>query len=236
MKYMIIRRYYEMKKQKKLFIYLIIITIIFIAVALGILNYYNLIPKKSYNAEHFGIDTIVSEKDYNGNGIDDYRDILLGARADAENKPDYKSNYYAGGYPPEGEGVCTDVIWRAFQNAGYSLKDLVDEHIGENIDLYPRVEGNPDKNIDFRRVPNLKVYFDHNAVSCSLDPNDIKEWQPGDIVIFGKNYRHIAIVSDKRNHKGITYIIHNAGQPNREEDALLDWERGIGITGHYRFE
>ena len=34
--------------------------------------------------------------------------------------------YYSGGYPPDSEGVCTDVIWRALKNAGYSLKDMVD--------------------------------------------------------------------------------------------------------------
>ena len=38
-----------------------------------------------YTAEDFGIDTIYSCIDFNGNGIDDYTDILLGARKDAEN-------------------------------------------------------------------------------------------------------------------------------------------------------
>lgn len=31
-----------------------------------------------------------------------------------------------GGYPPDNIGVCIDVVWRAFANAGYSLKDMVD--------------------------------------------------------------------------------------------------------------
>ena len=35
--------------------------------------------------------------------------------------------------PPDTEGVCTDVIWRAFKNAGYSLKDMVDEDIKNNF-------------------------------------------------------------------------------------------------------
>jgi len=207
-----------------------------LVVTYGVLNYYNLIPQKVYSGADFGIEIVLSESDYNQNGIDDYTDILLGARADAENKPKYKSKYYDGGYPPDDEGVCTDVIWRAFQSAGYSLKDMVDEHISSNVELYPRVEGKPDGNIDFRRVPNLKVFFDNCAVSYSLDPNDIEQWQPGDIVIFGKNYKHIGIVSDKRNRDGVCYMIHNSGQPKREEDALLDWERVQGITGHYRFE
>lgn len=214
--------------------------VFFFAVVLAgvyfILSYFNMVPQRVYTARDFGIETIKSPMDYNANGVDDYTDILLGARKDAENKPRYKSVYYAGGYPPENEGVCTDVIWRAFQNAGYSLKDMVDEHIENNVSLYPRVEGKPDKNIDFRRVPNLKVFFDHNAVSYSLDPYEIHEWQAGDIVIFDENYKHIAIISDKRNRDGVPYIIHNAGQPRREENALIKYSRYQQITGHYRFE
>ena len=55
-----------------------------------------------------------------------------------------------------------------------------------------------DKNIDFRRVKNLQVYFKNNAISLTTDINDITAWQGGDIVIFKK---HIGIVSDKRNKK-----------------------------------
>ena len=47
-----------------------------------------------------------------------------------------------------------------------------------------------DKNIDFRRVKNLKVYFDNNAISLTTDINEIEEWQGGDIVVFKKAYRH----------------------------------------------
>ena len=194
------------------------------------LSYYNLIPQKTYTAEDFGIETVISQNDQNGNGIDDYTDIMLGARADAKNKPRYKSAYYAGGYPPANEGVCTDLVWRAFLNAGYSLKDMVNADIAANIEAYPRVNGKPDPNIDFRRVPNLKVFFDRNATSLTLDPYEIEAWQPGDIVTYGTS--HIAIVSDKRNRDGMAYIIHNGGQPVREEDALTRQE----ISGHYRFD
>lgn len=219
----------------KKFIVVLFISAILIVTYI-ILDYWNLVPKKTYSAEDFGIETVKSKSDFNNNGIDDYTDILLGAREDAKNKPKYKSVYYGGGYPPDNEGVCTDVVWRGFKNAGYSLKDMVDEHIDKNNSLYPRVGGNPDKNIDFRRVPNLKVYFDHNALACTLDPYKIAEWQPGDIVIFGEKYTHIAIVSDKRNSKGVPYIIHNAGQPIREEDALIKYSSHSPITGHYRFD
>lgn len=220
---------------KKLFNILKIIVIIFCAI-LGVLIVFKIYKsyQKVYYAEDFGIKKIYSSKDYNNNGIDDYTDILLGARMDAENHPTYKSAYYAGGYPPDNEGVCTDVIWRAFKNAGYSLKDMVDEDIKNNVELYPRVNGMPDTNIDFRRVPNLKVYFDRNAILLTTDIYEIAQWQAGDIVIFGTS--HIGIISDKRNKKGVPYLIHNANQANREEDALEMWNYFEPISGHYRIK
>lgn len=56
---------------------------------------------------------------------------------------------------------------------------------------------------------------------------------PGDIVAFGSN--HIGIISNYRNKKGIPYLIHNAGQRKFEEDALEQWNKKRGITGHYRW-
>lgn len=190
--------------------------------------------KKVYTAKDFGIETIISKTDYDKDGIDDYTDILQGAKKEAKKRPKYKSAYYAGGYPPDEEGVCTDVIWRALKNAGYSLKDMVDEDIKNNVEEYPRVEAKPDPNIDFRRVPNLKVYFERNQLVLTTDLDKIEEWQPGDIVIFGS--KHIGIISDKRNKKGIPYLIHNAGQPFREEDILETYNKYESITGHYRMK
>lgn len=191
--------------------------------------------EKVYYAEDFGIEVIKSNTDFDNDGIDDYTDILEGARIEAKNRPTYRSEYYSGGYPPDDEGVCTDVIWRAFKNAGYSLKDMIDEDIANNVSKYPRVEGKPDPNIDFRRVPNLMVYFERNHISLTIDLNEIGEWQPGDIVVFEKN--HVGIISDKRNEKGIPYIIHNAGQLNREEDGLEFYnENWKEISYHFRLK
>lgn len=200
------------------------------AVSFGIyqLNYWNLIPKKSYSAEDFGIETLVSPNDEDQDGVDDYLDLMQGARAYVETKPEYKSIYYRGGYPQQGIGVCTDVIWNAFRHAGYSLKDMVDEDIQKYPAFYPQIK-EADPNIDFRRVPNLKSFFEKNATSLTLDPDRYEEWQPGDIVIYP---HHIAMVSDKRNKKGRAYIIHHGGQPVYEEDALARNR----ILGHYRFE
>jgi uncharacterized protein YijF (DUF1287 family) len=94
-------------------------------------------------------------------------------------------------------------------------------------DCYPAITVE-DKNIDFRRVRNLIIFFRRKAEALTLNPNDIKEWQPGDIVVFTE---HIAVISDKRNSKGQPYIIHNAGQPVFEEDALTRYK----IVGHFRW-
>lgn len=191
---------------------------------------YNILPEISFGAEHFGIETVYSTIDFNKNGVDDYTDIMLGARKDAENHPKYDSSYWAGGYPPDNIGVCTDVVWRAFKNAGYNLREMVDNDIQLRPDAYPNISKRDD-NIDFRRVVNLRVFFEEYGQKLTLDTACIEQWQPGDIVIFG-NDKHIGIVSDKRNIKGQTFIIHNGGQPNREEDYFKRGE----VTGHYRFD
>ena len=217
-----------------------ILKIIFFIIVFGfallstLLCIYYLKNKEEYKAEDFNITVLKSNTDFDNDGIDDYTDILQGARIEAKNKPNYKSAYYQGGYPPDDEGVCTDVIWRSLKNAGYNLKDMVDEDIKANVNEYPRVKGKPDPNIDFRRVPNLKVYFERNQISLTTDLGKIEEWQQGDIVAFGNN--HIGIISDKRNSKGIPFLIHNGGQPNREEDILELYNMYNNISGHYRMK
>ena len=210
------------------------VILICIAIALGGFWYvgdvFNLIPKPVYYGEDFGIEAVKSSIDFNKNGIDDYTDLLLGARLDAKNHPKYDGAYFDGGFPPDNIGVCTDVVWRAFKNAGYNLREMVHNDILARRNAYSRVD-TPDKNIDFRRVGNLRVFFEQHAISLTTDTSEISKWQAGDIVIF-EDDRHIGIVSDKRTKEGKPYIIHNGGQPNREEDYL---KRG-NVTGHYRFD
>lgn len=181
-----------------------------------------------YTNEDFGIITYVSQVDKDGDGIDDQSDILESVREYIAKKPKYKSKYYASGYPDDEYGVCTDVVGFGLLGAGYNLQELVDEDINSNEEDY-NIEKR-DKNIDFRRVRNLKIYFDHKAISLTTDIYQIEEWQGGDIVVF-KN--HIGVISDIRNKKGIPYVIHHANpvQVNYEEDIL---EGRDDIVGHYR--
>lgn len=167
--------------------------------------------------------------DFDGDGLDDYADLLKGAKKEAKNHPRYDGAYYRGGYPPEEIGVCTDVVWRSFREAGYSLKEMVDRDIAAHPARYPHAE--PDPNIDFRRVKNLLPFFRAYGKELTTDIDRIDQWQPGDIVIFN-NAGHIGMVSDLRNSNGQPYIIHNGGQYKREEDYLPRAD----ITAHFRFD
>ncbi len=206
----------------------IIITIIIFLLLILTLYIFNYIPHKIYTNEDFNIKTYISSIDNDNDGIDDQTDILNNARDYISRKPKYKSKYYSTGYPDDNYGVCTDVVAYSLKNAGYDLMELVNNDINDNKDKYNIKT--IDKNIDFRRVVNLKVYFDNHAISLTTDINKIADWQGGDIVVFKK---HIGIVSDKRNKNGIPFIIHHANpfQRSYEEDIL---ENRTDIIGHYR--
>lgn len=214
--------------KKKILIIVTNFLIVLIIVVLYALYRFNYIPHKKYTNEDFNIKTYISKTDKDNDGIDDQTDILNNVRNYIKTNPKYKSKYYATGYPNDEYGVCTDVVAFGLKGAGYDLMNLVNEHIKSNRNLYDIDV--IDKNIDFRRVQNLKVYLDNNAIVLTKDINKIKEWQGGDIVVF-KN--HIGIVSDKRNKKGIPFIIHHANPYQRyyEEDIL---EYRNDIIGHYR--
>ena len=177
------------------------------------------------------------QSDINKNGINDADDLIEAARQEAGRRPLYKSAYYRGGYPPPSEGVCTDVIWRAFAHVGYDLKKKLDADIAKNPSLYPRAK-KPDPHIDFRRVPNMNVFLKRHAKSLStkIAPHNkelLAAWQGGDIVVFS-NPDHIAIVSEKRNDAGIPLLLHNQGPWATEGDDFMDWYNR-GIVAHYRF-
>jgi uncharacterized protein YijF (DUF1287 family) len=225
-------------KKKHIFILItifLILALVYIFIPFkAIINEYifNIFKPKFQVSQNF------SKADNNKNGVLDVLDIVNGANKEALNKTKYKSNYYNGGYPPETEGVCTDVIWRGLKAADINLKDLMDEDIKNNTKLYPRVEGKPDPNIDFRRVPNQDVFFSRYCESLttevkSRDEENLKQWQPGDIVVFVKGYEHVGIISNRRDKNGIPYVIHNT-KPHAGT-MKLSWFRAP-IQGHYRWK
>ena len=209
-------------------IFIIVIFIIISVILVALLYFFNTIPHKQYSNSDFNIETYISSVDKDNDGIDDQTDILNNVRTYIAKKPKYKSKYYETGYPDDEYGVCTDVVANGLKGAGYDLNELVNEDIINNKEKY-NIEV-IDKNIDFRRVRNLDIYLKNNSISLTKELSQIEEWQGGDIVVFKK---HIGIISDKRNRKGICFVIHHANpyQIYYEEDIL---EHRDDIIGHYR--
>lgn len=217
----------KVKTKKKKFLFIAIPVILLVGIY--ILYRFNYIPHQKYTNEDFGISTYTSKNDQDNDGIDDQTDILNSAHEYLDTKPKYKSKYYAEiGYPDDEYGVCTDVVANAMKGAGYDLMWLVNQDILNYPEDYDIEQADP--YIDFRRVRNLKVYFAHTAISLTTDISEIEEWQAGDIVIWSK---HIGIISEHRNKKGIPFVLHNANpiQASYEEDILETWGE---IEGHYR--
>lgn len=230
--------------KKKVGIILIIILLSLIVVFVGV-NKYRTIDENKYKdipkdpiSNKIEVPEEYLSVDKNNNGIADPIDISNDVKKQFERKIKYVDEYYSGGYPPDDKGVCTDVIWRALRSIDVNLKDLVDNDIAINLNEYYRIEEEPDPNIDFRRVPNLKTYFDKN---CSIevseikldDINNLKEWQPGDIILFLSPYEHVGIVTDERDDDGDPYVIHNA-RPEMTK-SKLSWFN-VEEMYHYRWK
>lgn len=217
-----------MKLLKKIFTAVLIMMILIIAAFK--FSYQNTSTRRPKNNYKEKIEQVKSSFDKDGDGVDDQQDILNSALAYIQTKPKYASRYYWSGYPDDGYGVCTDVVAAAMKGAGYDLRELVSHDIKENPGEY-NIEA-PDNNIDYRRVRNLQVFFNNNAKSLSTNIFDIDDWQGGDIVIFKK---HIGIVSDRRNKRGVPYLIHHSGKWQRTYEQNYLENRQENIIGHYRW-
>ena len=211
-------------------ILIILIFLITIAILVSLLYVFRIISHKQYSNSDFNIETYISSVDIDKDGIDDQTDILNNVREYIKTKPKYKSKYYGTGYPNDEYGVCTDVVAFGLKDAGYDLMELVNKDVSNYKEKY-NIE-TIDKNIDFRRVRNLDVYFRNNHIILTTDLSQIEEWQGGDIIVFKD---HIGIISDKRNKNGVPFLIHHANpmQVTYEEDVLELYGQDH-IIGHYR--
>ena len=148
----------------------------------------------------------------------------------------YFSIEYPGGDLPPETGACTDVVVRAFRNAGVDLQKEVHDDMAAHFAAYPQKWGlgKTDTNIDHRRVPNLQTFFARRGKSLPIT-NEPADYQPGDVVSWdldGRGTTHIGLVSDRRNESTKRYlIIHNIGGGTNAEDRLFEWR----ITGHFRY-
>lgn len=150
--------------------------------------------------------------------------------------PAYFSIAYPNGDVPEGKGVCTDVVIRAYRKLGIDLQKEVHEDMKGNFGEYPKIWGlsSTDKNIDHRRVPNLMKYFERHGKELAKS-KEAKDYKPGDIVSWnlGGATTHIGIVVNKRSDDGKRYLIsHNIGNGQELSDCLFSYK----IIGHYSFK
>ena len=149
--------------------------------------------------------------------------------------PSYFSIKYPMGDVPEGKGVCTDVVIRAYRKLGIDLQQLVHEDMKANFSRYPKIWGlkSTDKNIDHRRVPNLQTFFSRKGAAKSITQT-ASDYLPGDVVAWnlGGGTTHIGIVVDQKvKDTNRYYIVHNIGNGQELSDCLFDYT----IIGHYRF-
>jgi len=151
----------------------------------------------------------------------------------------YDPAYYEMTYPmgdiPADKGVCTDVIIRTYREINVDLQQLVHEDMMQNYQSYPSnwELNEPDSNIDHRRVPNLKNFFNRNGKSLTIS-KDANDYKVGDLVTWKLSHGapHIGIVVPSNVEGDLKpWIVHNVGIGPQWEDALFDYE----ITGHYRF-
>ncbi|MGL4401861.1 MAG: DUF1287 domain-containing protein [Luteolibacter sp.] len=150
--------------------------------------------------------------------------------------PAYTKLDYPGGDVAEERGVCTDVVIRAMREGlARDLQKLVHEDMRGNFAVYPKNWGlsRPDKNIDHRRVPNLKTWFKRQGYQLPLGAQKHPaDFLPGDVVTctVPPHLPHVMIVSDRKSAAGVPLVIHNIGSGAREEDCLF----AFPLTGHYR--
>lgn len=149
----------------------------------------------------------------------------------------YISIPYPNGDVPENKGVCTDVVIRSYRALGIDLQRLVHEDMSTNFSSYPskRIWGlsKTDKNIDHRRVPNLRTFFTRHGKSLPVNTNP-QDYEPGNVVswMLPGNLPHIGIISDKVSIvSGNPLVVHNIGSGPKLEDMLFNYK----ITGHYKY-
>jgi uncharacterized protein YijF (DUF1287 family) len=140
--------------------------------------------------------------------------------------PKYMKIAYPMGDVPEGMGVCTDVIVRAYRGLGVDLQQLVH---------HSRL-GTGDTNVDHRRVQVLIKFFAKHGENIPVSPFP-ESYKPGDIVAYdvpwGRTSKwHIAIVTDQLSPSLRPMVVHNRGYGAKLEDALFHKR----IIGHYRLD
>ncbi|MDX1920064.1 MAG: DUF1287 domain-containing protein [Candidatus Caenarcaniphilales bacterium] len=161
----------------------------------------------------------------------------------AKRKIKYKASYqiidYPGGDIPASQGVCTDLVIRAYRKIRIDLQKEIHEDMQKNFHKYLQTWGQKkaDSNIDHRRVKNLSKFFQRKGKILPITDNPC-DYKPGDIIVwdtsFGnKKLDHIGIVANSKALwcSGRYQTLHHGWGNPREDDSLFLWP----ITDHYRY-
>lgn len=152
----------------------------------------------------------------------------------------YDAGYYQMSLPngdlPLNRGGASDVVVRSFRKLGVDLQQRVNDDMRENFRLYPQLwDANaPDPNMDHRRVPNLRRFFERNGetLPATSNPHDYK---PGDIVFWSmppNAEQHVGIVvPGPGRHVGEPWVVDHLPGGLKWENTLFDYK----LEGHYRY-
>ena len=145
----------------------------------------------------------------------------------------YEPGYFSGGDPPPQVGVCTDVVIQSYRAAGVDLRQRVDVDIRQHRSAYN--VRHPDRNIDYRRVRDLKVFFARDAISLPTS-GPHADWRPADVVVWSSVSsgvpNHIGIVTDHLDAKGNPTVVHHTIDTMVCE---MDWLHKFPIVAHFRW-
>jgi hypothetical protein len=166
--------------------------------------------------------SFLNKHDQDQDGIEDGLDLYLGTRKVALNAAEYRQGYehirYPNGEIKRDHGVCTDVIVRAFRNAGWDLQKLLYLDMRRSPRSYGLKAGKkPNRHIEHRRVRRLIIYFKRHFKALPIEFSSTQTgnqvWLPGDLLFmdtFGVGYpTHVGLVSGRLGEDGEPLITNN---------------------------
>ena len=136
----------KIKIKLKTICFILLFIIVFCLLVLFIMNRF-IVEKEYYKNADFNIKNIYSKVDFNNNNIDDYGDILLGARKEI-NK----------------DNTNDELIIKAFKYAGYDLEEMAEGNIKEFIINYGTKVSKDILDIEYFQAGDLIIYGNNIAI------------------------------------------------------------------------
>ena len=163
-------------------------------------------------------------RDHDHDKIPDSLDIHVGMVKSMRNHARYDGSVHGAKYAyqdvPREIGVCTDVVVRAYRNAGINLHDLVFKDMHQAPKSYGVKLGEKiHKGYAHRRVRRLYPYFKRHfqKLSSSFDrgAKGKQAWLPGDLLFMnfnpnGKKPEHVGLIAGHTQLSGYPLLAHNA--------------------------